>query len=321
MKRQVVQEPDKARQKKRLSDNKSHAAKRKFEDDCKKLITFEPDSHDAYTPTAKQLHSWTGTIHAKMSEILRQIDAQSRPANTHAAYVKEIRRVHEDKNIRTKYEALTQLLSFKPPVEELRVVSEDNVLQELKLPCSIPICFTHTPTRCLSIEELIYRSSRNKDAKINVYDPSVQKHDDTTRKTTVEEFAQSFAEQSDTAIPKNFLDISNSTGIQFLPQSVLDICLETRCKRGAKSLGRDSEDAPENMNALPEFFIATKKGGFSPGHIDNFGKATCAIMLVGTKCWYIPSGDPWAIRRDHAAGEDLPGSQQLKIKLDVGTVL
>ena len=75
------------------------------------------------------------------------------------------------------------------------------------------------------------------------------------------------------------------------------------------------------MKVYFDFFIVTKKGGISPGHVDNFGRAICVIMLVGNKYWYIPSGDLWAIRCDYRAGEISPGSQQLKIKLDVGTVL
>lgn len=312
MVRTAIKNPDEARQ---------QSSKRRLEDTCNECISIEPHSHDAYAPTAAQMSSWAGTIHADHAENHRQIDAQSRTPHTRAALAKELLRIHQDNEIQTKDDALIEIMSFKQSVEELRVISaKDNekfVLRELKTACLTPICFSQSLNRTLSIQDLVRRLSRNRGAEMNVYDPSVQDYADTTRKTTVEEFAKSFSEHSETAIPKNFLDISNSTGLQFLPQSVLDVCLETRCKPPVKSLGKDLED----VKAHPEFFIATKKGGISPTHVDNFGKATCVIMLEGTKCWYIPSGDPWAIRRDHRAGEISPGSRQLKIKLDVGTVL
>lgn len=78
---------------------------------------------------------------------------------------------------------------------------------------------------------------------------------------------------------------------------------------------------PKAAVTHPEFSIATKIGGFLPWHVDNFGKATVAIILEGVKIWYLPTGDQDIIRQDHSAGEVLPGSERLKVKLKVGNVL
>ena len=327
-KRQAGALNDEARGNKRQADEDSHNSRRKFEKHYKALLSCLPDeshSHDAYNPTAEQSNSWSKTIQEVMSKHLLEIDAGSRAPHTVGDIAKELDRLHR----RSKYDVLIELLSYKPRVEELRVIyvenNEENVQRELEKPCLTPIWFLQDSRYKLSIEDFVSQLCKDKGAEIDVFDPSVQNYDESTRRTTVEEFAETFSQHSKTTFPQNFLNIKNSTGVRFLPRSVFNASLETKCKlkkqrqqKGSKSLGKDLEDVPEDTAAPSEYFIASKKDAYSPSHVDSFGKSGWDHMLDGIKFWYIPAGDRDAIQRDHRAGEVLSGSEQLKIKLDVG---
>lgn len=67
--------------------------------------------------------------------------------------------------------------------------------------------------------------------------------------------------------------------------------------------------------------MAIKKGEISAQHVNNLGKLACIIMLEEVKFWYILEGDWGQIRIDHWDGQTIPGSESLKIKLQVGMVL
>ncbi len=324
----IYNEPDEARQKKRIQDNQSHAVKRKFEEDCRRMISIlseEEGSRDAYDSITEHCPSWSGTIQEEISQNHLAVDAVARaPYTPQRALAEKLLDVHTS----TKYEAFTEILSLNLLVEELRVVTSDTrkILRELETPCPIPILITSHPTPSFSIEDLLNQVSKFKDAKIEVFDPSVYNYEDATRGASVEEFIKAFSKHAPTAAALNFLDINNTTGIQFLPRCVIEGCLETKCQVRLRqrarvvSLGKNSGELG-GIKIHPEFFIATKKGGISPQHVDNLGKMTCVMMLEGVKFWYIPAGDRDAIRRDHRAGDTAPGSVQLKIKLDVGKVL
>ena len=327
-KRVIYDEPDEARQKKRIQDNQAHAGRRKFEEDCRRVIsTFsqEEGSRDAYHSITEHRPSWHGTIQEEISQNHLAVDALARaPYNPQRALAEKLLDVHTG----NKYAAFTAILSLNPRVEELRVVTSDTpkILQELQTPCPIPILITAHPTPQFSIEDLLNQVSKFKDAKMEVFDPSVSDYQEATRGASVEEFIKAFSKDAPTAAPLNFLDINNTTGIQFLPSGVITGCLETKCQvrsrqqAGVDSLGKNSGE-PGGIKIHPEFFIATKKGGISPQHVDNLGKMTCVMMLEGVKFWYMPAGDRDVIRRDHCGGDPAPGSAQLKIKLDVGKAL
>ena len=148
---------------------------------------------------------------------------------------------------------------------------------------------------------------------------------DATYLVPIQRFMEAFANDSAT-IPYNFLYIENWTGIQFLPHDIIEESLERKCiaklqhqklgSRLGKSVG--GSGIPKNH---PEFFVATKRGGISPNHVDKFAKVTCTIMFEGVKFWYMPTGDRGMIQRDHRGGEPVPGSGSLKLKLRAEMVL
>ena len=67
--------------------------------------------------------------------------------------------------------------------------------------------------------------------------------------------------------------------------------------------------------------MAIKNGEISSQHVDNLGKLACIIMLEEVKFRYILEGDWGQIQIDHWEGQTIPGSESLKIKLQVGMVL
>ena len=264
--------------------------KRKFEEDYRRIISIlseEEGSRNAYDSITERYLSWSGTIQEEISQNHLAVDVVARaPYTPQRALAEKLLNVHTS----IKYEAFTEILSLNLLVEELRVVTSNirKILRELETPYPIPILITLYPTPSFSIEDLLNQVSKFKDAKIEVFDPSVYNYKNTTRGASVEKFIKAFSKHTPTAATLNFLDINNTTNIQFLPRYVIEGYLKTkyqiRLRQRAKvvSLEKNSGEL-RGIKIHPEFFIATKKGGISPQHINNLGKITYVIMLEGVK--------------------------------------
>ena len=326
-----VMEPDERRRKKRATEQRCDEGIRAFRDICKNRLSYLPSSSlnasDSYNPTAEQLSSWKGTIHEILARDHKSIDSEARAPRTD---LDRTRWLQENAH-QPKYWILTQLVNREDGCDrtdlDVRLAEDETQLSlQLSEAASIPILFRCESSPRLSLEAFVQKVSQHPDTRIDVFDPTVSSFEETPRSTDTSEFAQVFSDHTGTKDAYNFLNIANRTGRQYLSPAVIQCCLETKCKhlkwlqKERRSLGKESSGST-SLECHPEFFIASKEGGISDWHVDKFGKATYARMLDGTKYWYMPRGHKDAIKRDHRTGEVLPGSEQVKLKLEVGYAL